>query len=45
MKKVKRIVSMVLMIGMFSGTALSATEIHWWHAFKGRLGDTTGGTS
>ena len=29
---------MVLMIGMFSGTALSATEIHWWHAFKGRLG-------
>ena len=38
MKTVKRIVSMVLMIGMFSGTALSATEIHWWHAFKGRMG-------
>ena len=26
------------MTGILSGTALSATEVHWWHAFKGRLG-------
>ena len=38
MNKIKLGISIALMIGMFSGTALSATEIQWWHAFKGRLG-------
>ena len=36
--KVKLVISIVLMIGTFSSTVLSATEVHWWHAFKGRLG-------
>ena len=38
MKNLKKIVSVMLVLGFFSGTALSATKINWWHAFKGRLG-------
>ena len=38
MKKVK-IISVVLVLGMFSGTAFSATQIEWWHAMGGALGE------
>ncbi len=26
-------------LGLTAGSALAATEIHWWHAFSGRLGE------
>ncbi len=29
MKQVKKIISVVLVLGMFSGTAFSATQIEW----------------
>ena len=39
MKQVKKIISVVLVLGMFSGTAFSATQIEWWHAMGGALGE------
>ena len=40
MKQVKKLISAVLMVGMFGGTAFSATQIEWWHAMGGALGET-----
>ncbi len=39
MKHVKRFMSAVLMLVMLSGPAYSATEVQWWHAMGGALGE------
>ena len=38
MEKVKKIFTLILVLGFLSSSVLAATKIHWWHAFKGRLG-------
>ena len=39
MKQAKKMICVVLMLGMFSGTSFSATQIEWWHAMGGALGE------
>ena len=40
MRKIKAIICSVALFAMFAGTAAQAkTEIQWWHAFGGRLGE------
>ena len=38
MKKYKKILCLTLSLGIFSSSVYAVTKIHWWHAFKGRLG-------
>ena len=38
MKFFKLLIGVNLIFATFSTTILAVTEIHWWHAFKGRLG-------
>ena len=37
-KIVRNLVGIIMALWLFTGTIAAATEIHWWHAFKGRLG-------
>ena len=37
-KIVRNLVGTIMALWLFTGTVSAATEIHWWHAFKGRLG-------
>ena len=37
-KNVRNLVGTIMALWLFTGTVSAATEIHWWHAFKGRLG-------
>ena len=39
MIQAKKMICVVLMLGMFSGTSFSATQIEWWHAMGGALGE------
>ena len=37
-KIIRNLVGTIMTLWLFTGTVSAATEIHWWHAFKGRLG-------
>ena len=40
MKTIKAFICSIALFAMFAGTAAQAkTEIQWWHAFGGRLGE------
>ena len=40
MKKIKSLICSIALLAMFAGTVAQAkTEIQWWHAFGGRLGE------
>jgi len=40
MKQLKALICSIALFAMFAGTAAQAkTEIQWWHAFGGRLGE------
>ena len=40
MKKIKAIICSIALFAMFAETAaIAKTEIQWWHAFGGRLGE------
>ena len=40
MKTIKTFICSIALFAMFAGTAAQAkTEIQWWHAFGGRLGE------
>ena len=37
-KIIKTLVGTIMVLWFITGPVVAATEIHWWHAFKGRLG-------
>ena len=40
MKKIKAMICSIALFAMFAETAaIAKTEIQWWHAFGGRLGE------
>ncbi len=39
MAKLRSVLAAVLMVAFFATSAMAATEIHWWHAMGGKLGE------